>query len=79
MVHDSLEKLRTGQITELPSHPSLYPFFPKQMLQGFFAAFGIMFEQGEFDFRPVQPLNDAFPDIKPRTIRELVSEAWKKA
>jgi hypothetical protein len=43
VVHDSLEKLRTGQITELPSHPSLYPFFSKQMLQGFFAAFGIMF------------------------------------
>ncbi len=79
VVHDSLEKLRTGQITELPSHPSLYPFFPKQMLQGFFAAFGIMAEQGELDLHPAHSLNDEFPDIKPRTVKELVLEAWKGA
>jgi uncharacterized protein YbjT (DUF2867 family) len=78
VVHDSLEKLKTGQITELPSHPSLYPFFPKHMLQGFFAAFGIMFEQGKFDLRPSHSLNDAFPDIKPKTVKELVFEAWKE-
>jgi hypothetical protein len=78
VVHDSLEKLRSGQITELPSHPALYPFFPKPMLQGFFAAFGIMFEQGEFDFCPSHSLNDEFPDIKPRTVKELVMEAWKE-
>lgn len=78
VVHDSLEKLRAGQITELPSHPSLYPFFPKETLQGFFAAFGIMFEQGEFDLRPSHSLNDDFPEIKPKTVRELVLEAWKE-
>jgi uncharacterized protein YbjT (DUF2867 family) len=79
VVHDSLEKLRAGQITELPSHPSLYPFFPKPMLQGFFAAFGIGSEEGEFDLRPAHSLNDDFPDIKPRTVKELLSEAWKEA
>jgi hypothetical protein len=79
VVHDSLEKLRTGQITELPCHPSLYPFFPKEMLQGLFAAFGIMFEEGLFDLRPSHSLNDEFPDIKPRTVMELVLEAWKEA
>lgn len=78
VVNDSLEKLKAGQITELPSHPSLYPFFPKPMLQGFFAAFGIMFEQGEFDLRPSHSLNDDFPDIKPRTVKELMLEAWKE-
>ncbi|KAJ4306156.1 hypothetical protein N0V88_000952 [Collariella sp. IMI 366227] len=78
VVHDSLDKLRTGQITELPSHPSLYPFFPKEMLQGFFAAFGIMFEEGVFDLHPLVSLNDAFPDLKPRTVEELVLEAWKE-
>ncbi|KAG7291222.1 hypothetical protein NEMBOFW57_001234 [Staphylotrichum longicolle] len=79
VVHDSVEKLQSGQITELPSHPSLYSMFPKQMLQGFFAGFGIMFEQGEFDLRPTHSLNDDFPEIKPRTIRELVFEAYKEA
>lgn len=79
VVYDSLEKLKLGEITELPSHPSLYSMFPKQMLQGFFAGFGIMFEQGEFDLRPAHSLNDVFPEIKPRTIRELVFEAYKEA
>lgn len=79
VVHDSIEKLKSGQITELPSHPSLYSMFPKQMLQGFFAGFGIMFEQGQFDLRPAHSLNDDFPEIKPRTIKELVFEAYKEA
>jgi hypothetical protein len=79
VVHDSLEKLRTGQITELPLHPTLYPFFPKEILQGLFAAFGIMFEEGSFDLCPSHSLNDEFPDIKPRTVRELIFEAWKEA
>ncbi|KAF1815603.1 NAD(P)-binding protein [Eremomyces bilateralis CBS 781.70] len=74
--HDSIEKLKTGQITELPSHPPFYPFFPKQMLQGMFAAFGIMFENGVFDLKPSRTLNDDFPDIKPMTIRELILEAY---
>jgi hypothetical protein len=74
--HDSVEKLKTGQITELPSHTAFYPFFPKEMLQGMFAAFGIMFENGVFDLKPRRTLNDDFPDIKPKTVRELVSEAF---
>ncbi len=80
MVHDSLKKLRTRQITELPSHPSPYPFFPtsRRCKFLFFAAFAMMSEYGEFDLQPSHPLNDGFPDIKPRTIKELVLEAWKK-
>ena len=74
--HDSIDKLKGGQVTELPSHPSFYPFFPKQMLQGMFAAFGIMFENGVFDLKPSRTLNDDFPDIKPRTVKEVISEAY---
>lgn len=78
VVYDSLEKLKTGKITELPSHPYLYPFFPKEMLQGMFAAFGIMFEKGEFDMRPARSLNDQFPDIKARSVKELLVQALGK-
>jgi hypothetical protein len=78
VVYDSLDKLKTGQITELPSHPHLYPFFPKEMLRGFFAGFGILFETGVFDFKPSRTLNDDFPEIKARTVKELVFEAWKE-
>lgn len=74
--YDSLETLKSGKITELPSHVSLYPYFPKEQLQGLFAAFGIMFETGAFNFKPEHTINQDFPEIKPKSIKELVSEAW---
>jgi hypothetical protein len=74
--HDSIEDLKAGKITELPSHPHLYPFFPKPMLQGLFAAFGRMFIEGAFDLKPEHTLNEAFPEVKARKIRDLIFEAW---
>ncbi|KAL2850086.1 NAD(P)-binding protein [Aspergillus pseudodeflectus] len=75
---DSIEKLSKGEITELPSHPAIYPFFPKAMLQGFFAAFGIFFEKGLFDLKPAHTLNEEFPEIKARTVREIIDAAWRE-
>lgn len=77
VVHDSMEKLRSGQVTELPSHAFMYTFYPKELLQRLFSAFGIMFEEGDFNFKPSRSLNDEFPDITPRSVKELVAEAWK--
>lgn len=74
--YDSVDKLKTGQITELPTHPHFYPFFPKQMLQGMFATFGIMFENGVFDLKPSHTLNDDFPSIKPKTVKDIITEAY---
>ncbi|PNP86570.1 hypothetical protein FNYG_00272 [Fusarium nygamai] len=74
--HDSIEDLKAGKITELPSHVHMYPFFPKPMLQGFFAAFGCMFVEGAFDLKPEHTLNEAFPEVKARKIRDLLFEAW---
>ncbi|KAG4430434.1 hypothetical protein IFR05_014077 [Cadophora sp. M221] len=74
--HDPIEKLQTGQITELPSHPSFYPFFPKEILQGMFSALGIMFEKGFFDLKPSHTLNEEFDDIKPLTVAELISKVY---
>ncbi|SPO01759.1 uncharacterized protein DNG_04432 [Cephalotrichum gorgonifer] len=77
VVYDSMEKLKREQVTELPSHPSLYPLFPipKETLQAMFAHFGIMFENGALDITD-HTLNEDFPDIKPRTVRELILEAY---
>ncbi|KAL2265997.1 hypothetical protein VTJ83DRAFT_5349 [Remersonia thermophila] len=75
---DDLETLRAGRITELPSHPSVYPWLPKPVLQSFFASFSLMFEEGVFNFRPERTLNDEFPEIKARTIKELLETAWKE-
>ena len=32
VTYDSEETLKTFQVTELPSHPPVYPFFPKEQL-----------------------------------------------
>lgn len=79
VVYDSMEKLQSGQITELPSHPTLYPFFPKPMLQGFFAAFGILFERGALDLDVKGSLTERFPEIKPRRLKDLLAEAYGSA
>lgn len=75
--YDSLDKLKTHQVTELPAHLAVYPFFPKQMLQAMCAVFGILFEQGFLDLKPMKTLNDQFPEVKTRSVRELINEAWK--
>ncbi|KAH6695591.1 hypothetical protein F5X68DRAFT_127656 [Plectosphaerella plurivora] len=78
VVYDPLEKLAKGEITELPSHTHLYPFFPKPMLQGLFAAFGTFIENGVFDFKVAHTLNQEFPEIKARTVKEVLDAAWKQ-
>lgn len=75
--YDSLEKLKRHQVTELPGHIAVYPFFPKQMLQAMCAVFGILFDQGFLDLRPTKTLNDLFPEVQTRSVRDLVNEAWK--
>ncbi|KAM0190118.1 hypothetical protein ACHAPI_009630 [Fusarium lateritium] len=74
--NDSIEDLKDGKITELPSHPHMYAFFPKPMLQGFFAAFGRMFAEGVFDLKTERTLNQMFPEVQPRNIKDLLFEAW---
>jgi len=75
--YDSLVTLRSGRVTELPAHADMYPYFPKPMLQGILAVFGLLFEQGHFDFEPEKSLNSQFPEIETRKVRDLVEEAWR--
>lgn len=75
--YDSIETLRQGQITELPSHVHMYPFFPKPMLQNMFAAFGRTFAEDGFDLKPKGTLNDKFK-IPTRSVKQLVVESWQK-
>ncbi|KAK7421216.1 hypothetical protein QQX98_002346 [Neonectria punicea] len=74
--YDSVEKLQGGTITELPSHKYAYDIVPKETLQSLLAYFGIMFEDGQFDFKPEKTLNDAFPDVKPLTVKEILAQGW---
>ncbi|KIL88198.1 hypothetical protein FAVG1_08276 [Fusarium avenaceum] len=75
--YDSLEDLAAGKVTELPSHLQAYPFVPKPALQGVLATLGLMVAKGLFNLEPEWTLNQEFPDIKPRTIKQLVNEAWE--
>jgi len=78
VTYDSIDTLKQRKITELPSHPHIYPFFPKEAMQGLFSSFGLLFARGDFDLRsdPVKSLNERYPGIRPKTVRELVQEAW---
>jgi len=73
---DSVEKLRLGQTTELPSQVPLYQYIPKSLVQGLTSVFGLWLEQGEFDLKPEKFLNETFPDIKPMTMKEMLDKAW---
>jgi hypothetical protein len=76
VTYDSVEKLRKGEMTELPSHPYVYPFMPKEIFQLYFSHFGLYVTEGLFDFPEGETLNQKFPEIKPMTVREAIS-VWK--
>ncbi|KAJ4315043.1 hypothetical protein N0V94_006155 [Neodidymelliopsis sp. IMI 364377] len=76
VTYDSVEKLRSGQITELPSHKPTYEFFPKEMLVDLLAKFGLWIVYGIM-YRPkTGSLNEKFPEIKTTTAKEIIG-AWK--
>jgi hypothetical protein len=75
--HDSLETLQKGQITELPGQKALYPFFPKEALQSAAAIFSILMEKGLVTLKEKGSLSERYKDVKVKTARELVEEAWK--
>ncbi|KAL3444832.1 NAD(P)-binding protein [Aspergillus insuetus] len=75
--HDSEELLNTFKVTELPSHPSVYPFLPKEQLQYILAVFGRWTAAGDFDLPDAESLNRRFPEIKPRSVRDVLEERWK--
>jgi hypothetical protein len=51
--------------------------FPKEQLQGFLAAFGIMFALGAFDVKPAHTINWDFPSIHAKKVKDLLTEVWK--
>jgi len=79
VTYDSVEKLESGQITELPCHNAAYGYFPKKDLQEMFASFGLMFERGVFEVDPAYALNKKFPDVHARSVDELIVEGGRAA
>jgi hypothetical protein len=79
VTYDSMEKLKSGHVTELPGQVSAYQYFPREIFQKVAANFGLWFAEGAFDLKPEKSLNDLFPDIKTQKVSELMEEAWKKS
>ncbi|PGH28099.1 hypothetical protein AJ80_00357 [Polytolypa hystricis UAMH7299] len=77
VTHDSEETLKTFQVTELPSHPPVYPFFPKEQLQYILATFGTWTAAGDFNLSEQDTLNNRFPEIKTVSINEVLQQGWK--
>ncbi|RSL75663.1 hypothetical protein CEP51_010672 [Fusarium floridanum] len=75
--HDNLEKLKNGQITELPCHVPAYPFFPKVHLQGLYAILEMLMVLGEFNLPSDKAINNQLPDIKMLTAKEMLNQTWK--
>jgi hypothetical protein len=76
VTYDSVEKLEKGEMTELPSHALAYSYVPKPVLQAKFALFGLYYISGLFHLPEERSLNKVFPQIKTKTVEEVVS-AWK--
>ncbi|KAH8664582.1 hypothetical protein BX600DRAFT_301799 [Xylariales sp. PMI_506] len=75
VTYDSVEKLKSGQVTELPNQIASYQFIPKEYLQGSLAAFGLWFEAGAFDLKPEKLFNDQFPEIVTTKVRDILKLA----
>jgi hypothetical protein len=76
VTYDSVEKLELGEMTELPAHTSMYPLMGKTALQARFARFGLYTVKGMLHMPEERSLNRMFPEIRTKTIGEIVG-AWK--
>ncbi|KXH50572.1 hypothetical protein CSAL01_11743 [Colletotrichum salicis] len=77
VAYDSIETLEAGKVTRLPRHRSPYPYISDEQLQPMFAIFGLKFERGVFDFKVESSIAEDFSDIKLRSMKELLEEAYK--
>lgn len=54
VTYDSLEELKSGQSTALPSHVPAYEFIPKEAIRAVSAQYGILCNMSAFNSKPVQ-------------------------
>ncbi|KAH8647946.1 hypothetical protein BX600DRAFT_518347 [Xylariales sp. PMI_506] len=76
VTYDPIEKLLKGEVTELPSHPYVYKFFPKPKLQGMAALLGSYVAEGRVDVPTDKSLNARFPEIETMKVKDAM-ELWR--
>ncbi|KAK1502121.1 hypothetical protein CTAM01_05559 [Colletotrichum tamarilloi] len=77
VTYDSVQKLQSGEITELPGQVAAYSYFPKQWAQQLFSTFGFWVTEGLFDFPKDRALNQVFPQLKVTGVKEMLQNSWE--
>jgi hypothetical protein len=75
VTYDPIEKLEKGEGTVL-EQPVGSMKLPEEALRHLWAEFGIMADRGLMDVTSEGLRNDEFPEIKPLTVREVITAAW---
>lgn len=75
--YDDIDKLKRGEVTELPSQKLSYSLVPREVIQAGNSRFGIWLDRGDFDFDESTSLNTKLPEIKTTKLKELLEKAWK--
>lgn len=76
VVYDSVDKLKTGEVTELPGYEASYKTYPKAFLLKVLSVFGLSIVQGLLDLPEESSLNKRFPALQTTKVKEIV-DAWK--
>ncbi|KAJ3456651.1 hypothetical protein MRS44_016674 [Fusarium solani] len=74
--YDPVEKLRKGEISELPGQVQLYSFLPKPFLQGLVSRWGLMAIQGHWNLPEENSLNRRFPEIETLKVKDAF-KGWE--
>ncbi|KAH7020775.1 uncharacterized protein B0I36DRAFT_296210 [Microdochium trichocladiopsis] len=77
VTYDGPELYNNGKTGELPTHKQMYPFFPKEMLQGMASAFNLTFVRGIADLSGGVTHNAQLDEIKPWSAKDVLEMAWK--
>ena len=65
VVHDSLQALREGKVTEIPAYRPIYKIFPKEFL----LVTGVFAFKGEL-------LNEKYPEVRTTKMRDFIMTHW---
>ncbi|KAI1335832.1 NAD(P)-binding protein [Xylariaceae sp. FL0016] len=79
VTYDDAEKLKAGQVTELPTQVNAGLFATEDAYRKLLAATHLRMDSGMFDFDEGRKARDAFPSITPKTVKSLLEEAWGRA
>ena len=70
--------MRAGKITELPNYPSIYEFFPREVMLKTWASFGVAMAMGACSLIG-DTLNQKFPDVTAQDLSAFISTYWSQS